>query len=583
MIARDDAVAFALGAIPALGLAFADGGFNARPWSWATLGLACAVVAAALLYSGAPLGRRMLGWLAIVATLATWIALSTFWSRSTSLTVPESQRVLLYVVGVAAAVLLVRASAWRSLLLGVMAGLSAALVWGLVSYLVTRDRAPAQFEGFLLHAPMGYANAMAIAAVMAILIALGFVADGATFALRFGCGIVLVPLVSALTLTGSRAAWGALLLGVAVAVASSPRRRATVRAWALVLLPPAVAVVALWTTDLSDSALTGARAGRLGNVLLGVLVALTALSTVTALAAARGTRSADRVGAPGRVVRWLLVGGVVCAVVGALVVRTPDLSGDRPAYWRAALGEFAQHPLLGTGAGTYHQVWLERRAIASSVRDAHSIEIEGLSELGVIGGILVVLVLGVPLVWGFRARRRALVPVALGAYSGFAAHALVDWDWEMPAVTLAALFIATGIALAAQGDSGTVALSRPLRLGTAAAGLAAGLIALAGFVGSSALEEAQRALARGDAVRASRFAGKAERWQPWSVEPLLIEGRTALTLSRYDEARSAFSRAVERDPNDYRAWLALAVVSQGDERALAVLRARELNPRVVVP
>ena len=42
-----------------------------------------------------------------------------------------------------------------------------------------------------------------------------------------------------------------------------------------------------------------------------------------------------------------------------------------------------------------------------------------------------------------------------------------------------------------------------------------------------------------------------------------------------------FARAAAREPNDYRAWLALAAVTRGDVAEAAVLRARGLNPHAV--
>jgi hypothetical protein len=206
---------------------------------------------------------------------------------------------------------------------------------------------------------------------------------------------------------------------------------------------------------------------------------------------------------------------------------------------------------------------------------------ESLSELGVVGAALVVLLLAVPPLWGRRARAQPHVPATAGAFAAFAVHASVDWDWEMPAVALAGLFCAVALAVAADGRGRSLRLGRrgrPVAVALCGLGVAA---SVGGFVGASALEDANRSLARGDPARAAHEALRAERWQPWSAAPVLVRGTAFLELGDRDAARRLFTRAAARDPNDYRTWLALAAVSEGDAARVAVLRAGELNPRAV--
>ena len=85
------------------------------------------------------------------------------------------------------------------------------------------------------------------------------------------------------------------------------------------------------------------------------------------------------------------------------------------------------------------------------MRDGHSLYLETLSELGLVGGLLLVLTLGGILVGagGMRAggHGRALWSALFIAGCVWALHAAQDWVWELPAVT-AWLFAAGGIALA---------------------------------------------------------------------------------------------------------------------------------------
>jgi O-antigen ligase len=115
--------------------------------------------------------------------------------------------------------------------------------------------------------------------------------------------------------------------------------------------------------------------------------------------------------------------------------------GNRPWYWHVAWHEVSDFPVAGRGAGTFELAWLEEQPIEESVLDAHSLYLEMLAELGVIGLGLLALALAPPLVAAFRGAGAA----AAGGYVAFLFHAGVDWDWEMPAVTVAGLLCGAAI------------------------------------------------------------------------------------------------------------------------------------------
>jgi O-antigen ligase len=141
-----------------------------------------------------------------------------------------------------------------------------------------------------------------------------------------------------------------------------------------------------------------------------------------------------------------IVGAALLAV--AVSVGSRFSLGDRPHYWRVAWAQFEDNPLHGDGAGAFHLYWLERRPDPASlatpdVLDAHSLYLETLAELGLVGFALVLVALAVPVAAAAEGRKDAAVAVAAPAYAAFLVHAGLDWDWEMPAVTLAGLFLAT--------------------------------------------------------------------------------------------------------------------------------------------
>ena len=144
----------------------------------------------------------------------------------------------------------------------------------------------------------------------------------------------------------------------------------------------------------------------------------------------------------------MLVCGAL-AVSAALAATRPvsTTSSFRTAYWAAALDAARLHPVLGTGSGSFHLTWIERGANGTFVRDAHSLYVEALSELGPVGLLLVASLVAVPLGATVRRRGDPISATAGAAFVVFAVHAGLDWDWEMPVVTLAALGCA-GAALA---------------------------------------------------------------------------------------------------------------------------------------
>ena len=132
--------------------------------------------------------------------------------------------------------------------------------------------------------------------------------------------------------------------------------------------------------------------------------------------------------------------------------RPPVSLGYRPAYWRVAVEDAAQHPVLGSGAGSFDDVWLERRPVATNVRDAHSLYLETVAEVGIVGAMLLLAALAPPLLAARHARDRQLVAVAAGGFAAFLVHAGLDWDWEMPVTTLAGLACAAALLAAARCD-----------------------------------------------------------------------------------------------------------------------------------
>ena len=145
--------------------------------------------------------------------------------------------------------------------------------------------------------------------------------------------------------------------------------------------------------------------------------------------------------------RHVVVGLALTLAVAALAaLAAPSIAmGDRPAYWKAAVADASAYPVLGSGAGSFDDFWLGHRTIGAFVEDAHSLYLETAAELGLVGLTLLGCALLVPLSSAISRRRQLLVPVAAAAYVTFLVHAGLDWDWEMPATTLAGLALAAAL------------------------------------------------------------------------------------------------------------------------------------------
>ena len=109
-----------------------------------------------------------------------------------------------------------------------------------------------------------------------------------------------------------------------------------------------------------------------------------------------------------------------------------------------SLSSFADNPVAGAGSGAFVVEWARERTIDESVRDAHSLYLETAAELGLVG-LLALGGFGAALLAAGRAAHRRDAVLASGPCAGlavYALHAAVDWDWEVPALTLPALTLA---------------------------------------------------------------------------------------------------------------------------------------------
>jgi O-antigen ligase len=126
--------------------------------------------------------------------------------------------------------------------------------------------------------------------------------------------------------------------------------------------------------------------------------------------------------------------------------RLATLKSNRYDYWSVAIRGFEDNPLRGVGAHGFQQLWVEHRDIREYVQDAHSLYLETAAELGIVGVLLLVAFLGgtIACLWRILAdpHGRVLAAGWAAASACWLVHAGLDWDWEMPAVSMIFLALA---------------------------------------------------------------------------------------------------------------------------------------------
>jgi O-antigen ligase len=552
-----------------VGLSLVHGGYAPAAWGWTALLGFWATLLGLAFRSDRRVDRAGVALVACVTAVTGWTALSSLWTQSVPRTMLEVERDLVYVT-IAAAVLLLGNSRDRSQLVwGLGGGLVVVIASAVGLYFASTPEFDAT-QGYLLFRPIGYANALGGLVVVALPLVLALAAHDARRAVVSAALASAVVLAIALYLAQNRA--GYLALGIALVVWLS-RTNAPVRSAAACLslaTAAGVAVTAVAPLGLFD---THRAIADVGARRVGAAAIVIALATVAFVLAPR----VQRLRVPST---WVTRGArLAAALAGVALCRALVGLGDRAQYWHVAWRAFERHPFLGTGAGTFDEQWLRYRGSALSVRDAHSLYLETLSELGAVGLVLLVALLALPIVVS-RRRRDPLTTACLGSYCAFLVHAAFEWDWEMPVVTVCGVLLASVLVRSGASASG-VALGRRARFAAAAALAVAAVFAAVTLVGNSDVLAAERLLAHGDVQGAAARANRARHLLPWASEPWLVSADARARSLDEAGTRASLRAAISRDRADWALWFRLAAASRGNERDVALRRALALNPRLV--
>ncbi len=613
-------------------LAFASGGYELVSRSqvgvivwWAILlGIAAGVLPAARVTR---VGRIAL---AVVGALVLWTAAGTLiWTDSTERSVIELSRVAM-LFGVFFLLVLIQG---RNGLRYAVTAIAAAVT--IVSLIALTDRFlpdllpfgtdyafPANYPKARLNYPLEYWNGLATFVAMGLGPLLWIAASGKTIAGRAVAAGILPLVALAAYLTASRGGVIEALVVLAVMLILFPRRILLLFS----MMIPAVGSILLVTLvndrpelrDLIQGNLASSQGTEMFWITVAVVVVVAGLQALVFFGMKKGNlKLPEPSHALARNTGIVVASIAVLALVAVLVsgfagdrwseFKQPALgttvdrlgsvsSGERYQNWKGALDASASERLTGIGPGTFEYFYAQDGSGQQFVRDAHSIYLEGLAEMGPVGLILVLAMILGPL--GMAAAlalrrgsesRRGMAAAAAAGMAAFAVAAGIDWAWEMTVLPVMFFVLAAGVVGAhAQANLPDDAPAREGPPGWAAripvgVGALVMIVLVAVPLAATTLYRSSQASVRsGDLPQALDQARQASDIQPYSASAKVQVAQVLELLGQDQEAAKVAVEATDHEPDNWRNWFVLGQIleeTSKKESEAAYEKARELNPR----
>jgi hypothetical protein len=464
-------------------LAFFSGGYFEGPRLVAAI-VAWLLVLVVAVASERPLPSSTPGRVATagLVLITLWTALSLTWAPLSEPATASLVRLALYVGALVAASALLRDPlALRAVEPALAAGALVVIGYGLSGRLLPGVVHLSQSVTALgrLEQPITYWNAEgALAAIGFVLSARIAGTPSRPLALRLAAAAACAPLGMGIYLSYSRGAIAAAVVGLLLLLATAPSRPQLHAA--AVALGAGILAAAAGQAFAGVASLEGSVADRTGEgaIVLTILVVLMAAATAAQAWACRAERrrpaSAAGLAIAPRL-RIAAAAAVLVALAGLVaagltehgrrgdvtkktgISRLGSADSRRYDYWRVGLDAFADQPLTGVGAGGFRVEWLRERHVREPALEVHSLPLEMLAELGLPGFFGLVLFAGGVAEAGRRALRRhpELAPGACAGAAVFGLHATIDWDWQIPAVTLPAVVLAGALIAMAEANGAT--------------------------------------------------------------------------------------------------------------------------------
>lgn len=595
-------------------LAFADGGYGQTAFGIATV-IAWLIAGIAVLRGARPAALPPRARLAFVllAALAVLSALSMAWANDAGRAFASAVRVAGYAGLFALALVWLPRTGPRPWLAGIALGSGAILAAALASrfdpsILGGGDRvlnsAIPSAAGRLSY-PIGYWNGLAACLATGIVLSLWFAVRGASSRVRAAAAGSLPAYGLAMYLTSSRGSAVAALGGAALLLVLERERVALLVSSAL---GAAGAGALIAVAHGSDDFLGGLATSSARD--FGLAMAVATLAACVAAGMARRALDPRLTGRglslrPGR--RGLALIGVLFAA--SLVVANPperwrdfkraDFSGrgatpgqrsfvsaggsGRYQFWSAAIDAYGSRPASGVGAGNFELYWGAHPGGPVAIRNAHSLYLETLAELGPLGLALLLGFLAMPAAAGFRRAREGdgEAAAATAVLTAAALAAAVDWTFQLPAAYAPGV-VAAAIAVAGGVPGGTRRLGRAWAIVLAVLAWAS-IWAAGTLVASDRLLASSRSeAAAGDREASADRARAAASLEPFSPEPRIQLALVERLAGQLEAASADAQRSIDLADGDWRTWyVASRIASAAGQGALAdtyLRRAAALAP-----
>ena len=570
----------------------------------------------------------------LLTALCVWTFASVFWAPSAENAFNEFNRVSLFLGVFVLVVIAVRREALGRWCDGLALAVTAITIVSLISKFFPGSfpdqglSANLQSVATRLSFPTGYWNGLAIFVALGIPLLLRIAVNSPRI-LAPALAVAPIPaIVSVVFLASSR---GGLVTGVVCLVVFFALTENRWRA-ALALFCAALGSIGAIASLLARNELVNGPVGtnlveRQGHA-AALLVTLACLGAGALFAAIR-VAAARMKYQPRPWLGWGVVALLVLAVVAGAVASHPVrqiqdfkrspaslepisssnfarahlISGrgsGRWQFWGSAVNEWGHHPALGGGAGSFEEWWLAHTSFYYPVKDAHSLYVESLAELGVIGLLLTLgLAIGGISVGVRRSLRsygetKVTFAALTAVFSGYSVAAGIDWMWELTAVTVFGL---VALALLSTNAASNHSLrvveadelrpARYRRFGLGAAALIGVWLLICAqaipLLGQLRINDSQAFNNSGKTTDAIRAALDARNLQPWASSPYLQLALVSERELRLQEAHSWIEKAIKRDSSNWMNWYVSAriEVKLGDARQAekSLQRAISLNRR----
>jgi hypothetical protein len=603
-------------------LSYANGGFDTTTRAYAAIAAWWLIGVGAALGIGAGqarLSRTAIAVPVICGLFAVWTLISMAWAPDRERAFAQFAEVSLYVAVLVFGLFLARVVPVAFLGAGVALALSAIATVALVSRLFPSTFGVSPGSGILhtlavrLSFPVGYWNGLGIEAALAVPLLLAAMCSERSRLVRAAAALPFPIIAADMYLASSRGAFVAAGIAVVAFLLLAPHRWPALAAAVVAGGAGVVAVAALvHKTDLVSAAATPLAVQQGHSAALVIALACIASAVIWLVVSEVGRR----VSTPRPLVGWItagLVGALVAAAVLALhPIRFYDTFRSSPPtskaglyvtehllsssgsgrwqFWTAAVSQFRAHPLRGGGAGSWEFWWLQHGTLPVFTQFAHSMYLETLGELGLIGLLLLLGWLLLAVVGAIRAARihsDAYVAALASVGIAFFVAASYDWVWQLSGIAVVGVGC-LGVALGTLPPRPTLAprrvgLLRPMLALLAVIAIVPQVVVLASGVH---MNDSRAAAAAGDTTRAEAEALAAKAVEPWAASPYTQLGQLAQSAGQNAEARRWLGLAIARSPQDWAVWYIACGIDKDRGRIRAAARefdrARALNPRGTV-